>query len=39
MTPEQFDEAIVAIGRTPRVRTTTYERVDRADHAGSGQPA
>jgi FO synthase len=27
MTPEQFDDAIVAIGRTPSVRSTTYERV------------
>jgi FO synthase len=28
MTPEQFDDAIHAIGRSPVVRTTTYERVD-----------
>jgi FO synthase len=27
MTPKQFDEAILAIGRTPAVRTTTYGRV------------
>ncbi len=27
MTPEQFDDAIRAIGRTPAVRTTTYGRV------------
>ena len=27
MTPDRFDEAIVAIGRTPAVRTTTYGRV------------
>jgi FO synthase len=27
MTPGQFDDAIRAIGRTPAVRTTTYERV------------
>jgi 2-iminoacetate synthase ThiH len=27
MTPEQFDDAIRAIDRTPAVRTTTYERV------------
>jgi FO synthase len=30
MTPDQFDDAIRAIGRTPVVRTTTYERVERA---------
>jgi len=29
MTPDQFDDAIRAIGRTPVVRTTTYERVER----------
>jgi len=29
MTPDQFDDAIHAIGRTPVVRTTTYERVVR----------
>jgi FO synthase len=28
MTPDQFDEAIRAIGRVPAVRTTTYGRVD-----------
>ena len=28
MTPDQFDDAIHAIGRTPAVRTTTYDRVD-----------
>jgi FO synthase len=27
MTPDQFDDAIRGIGRTPAVRTTTYERV------------
>ena len=27
--PEEFDDAIRAIGRVPAVRTTTYERVDR----------
>ena len=27
MTPDRFDEAIVEIGRTPAVRTTTYGRV------------
>jgi FO synthase len=27
MTPDQFDDAILAIGRVPMVRTTTYERV------------
>ena len=29
MTPDQFDDAIRAIGRVPAVRTTTYERVER----------
>jgi len=29
MTPDQFDDAIRAIGRTPVVRTTTYERAER----------
>ena len=29
MTPDQFDDAIHAIGRAPVVRTTTYERVVR----------
>ncbi len=28
MTPDRFDEAILGIGRTPAVRTTTYGRVD-----------
>ena len=28
MTPQQFDEAIRAIGRTPGVRTTTYDRIE-----------
>ena len=28
MTPDQFDDAIVAIGRSPAERTTTYGRVD-----------
>jgi FO synthase len=28
MTPAQFDDAIRAIGRTPAVRTTTYERAE-----------
>jgi FO synthase len=28
MTPEEFDEAIRAIGRTPAVRTTTYDRIE-----------
>jgi FO synthase len=28
MTPDQFDDAIRAIGRTPVVRTTLYERVE-----------
>jgi FO synthase len=30
MTPDQFDDAIRAIGRTPVVRTTTYERAGAA---------
>jgi FO synthase len=29
MTPEGFDDAILAIDRTPAIRTTTYERVGR----------
>jgi FO synthase len=29
MTPEEFDDAIRAIGRTPAVRTTTYDRIER----------
>ena len=29
MTPAEFDDAIRAIGRTPGVRTTTYERIER----------
>jgi FO synthase len=28
MMPEEFDDAIRAIGRTPRVRTTTYDRIE-----------
>ena len=28
MTPGEFDEAIRAIGRTPAVRTTTYDRIE-----------
>ncbi len=28
MTPEEFDVAIRAIGRTPAVRTTTYDRIE-----------
>jgi FO synthase len=28
MTPEEFDDAIRSIGRTPAVRTTTYERIE-----------
>ena len=35
LTPEQFDEAITAIGRTPAVRTTTYERVARRERQAS----
>jgi FO synthase len=30
MTPDQFDDAIRAIGRSPAVRTTTYDRVNGA---------
>ncbi len=33
MTPDQFDDAIRAIGRTPQIRTTTYERT--SPHADS----
>jgi FO synthase len=32
MTPDMFDDAIRAIGRTPAVRTTTYDRI--GAHAG-----
>jgi FO synthase len=28
MMPEEFDDAIRAIGRTPGVRTTTYDRIE-----------
>jgi len=35
MTPDQFDDAIRAIGRVPAVRTTTYERVDSARNSQS----
>ncbi len=28
MAPEEFDDAIRAIGRTPAVRTTTYDRIE-----------
>jgi FO synthase len=28
MTPDQFDDAIVAIGRVPVIRSTTYEHID-----------
>jgi hypothetical protein len=27
MTPDGFDDAIIAIGRTPAVRSTTYDRI------------
>ena len=27
MTPDGFDDAIVAIGRTPAIRSTTYDRI------------
>jgi 2-iminoacetate synthase ThiH len=32
--PEEFVEAIEAIGRIPAERTTTYERVDRSQRVG-----
>jgi FO synthase len=35
MTPDQFDDAIREIGRTPRVRTTTYELVERGERQAS----
>ncbi|MGZ5305317.1 MAG: 5-amino-6-(D-ribitylamino)uracil--L-tyrosine 4-hydroxyphenyl transferase CofH, partial [Actinomycetota bacterium] len=35
MTPDQFDEAIRAIGRLPAVRTTTYDRVDSVGNSQS----
>jgi len=42
MTPARFDDAIRAIGRTPAVRTTTYERVaidaESPSKADIGQP-
>ena len=41
MTPDGFDDAIRAIGRVPAVRTTTYDRIERVDHAAEarvGQP-
>jgi 2-iminoacetate synthase ThiH len=28
MTPAEFDDAIRSIGRTPGVRTTTYDRIE-----------
>ncbi len=28
MTPDQFDDAIVSIGRVPAIRSTTYEHID-----------
>ena len=31
MTPDEFDDAIRAIGRVPAVRTTTYDRIDRVE--------
>ena len=39
MTPDRFDDAIFAIGRTPAVRTTTYELVSQPAGARSGQSA
>jgi FO synthase len=41
MTPDQFDDAIRAIGRIPAVRSTTYDRIERVDSAVGtpiGQP-
>jgi FO synthase len=35
MTPEQFDGAIRDIGRTPAIRTTTYDRIVPASSAAS----
>jgi FO synthase len=35
MTPDQFDDAIRAIGRVPAVRTTTYDRVDSTPNSQS----
>ena len=35
MTPDQFDDAIRAIGRTPVVRTTTYDDVERKTRQAS----
>ncbi len=28
MTPAEFDDAIRSMGRTPGVRTTTYDRIE-----------
>ncbi len=39
MSPERFDEAIRAIGRTPVVRTTTYDLAVPHGQASVGQPA
>ncbi len=30
MSPDEFEAAIVAAGRTPMLRTTTYERVSQS---------
>jgi FO synthase len=35
MSPDQFDDAIRAIGRSPAVRTTTYGRIDRKERQAS----
>ena len=35
MTPDQFDDAITSIGRTPVVRTTTYDRAERKERQAS----
>jgi len=35
MTPDQFDEAIRAIGRIPAVCTTTYDRVENVKNSQS----
>jgi hypothetical protein len=35
MTPEQFDDAIREIGRTPAVRTTLYDRIEPKERQAS----
>jgi FO synthase len=39
MSPDRFDDAILAIGRTPVVRTTTYELAAPRPRASAGQSA